>query len=110
MADPGCRGSKVMKLDDVMDSLEDNEALLMDPQDQFNPCIVGTGYLFHHGPVAVYDIGKVIAVFVAEGMTEEEAQEYFESTSSAAGVEMERPYSCIYLHHVRRIEKKVWQT
>ena len=67
-----------MKLDDVMDSLEDNEALLMDPQDQFNPCIVGTGYLFHHGPVAVYDIGKVIAAFVAEGMTEEEAQEHFE--------------------------------
>ena len=78
MADPGCRGSKDMKLDDVMDSLEDNEALLMDPQDQFNPCIVGTGYLFHHGPVAVYDIGKVIAAFVAEGMTEEEAQEHFE--------------------------------
>ena len=78
MAGYGCRGSKVMKLDDVMDSLEDNEALLMDPQDQFNSCIVGTGYLFHHGPVAVYDIGKVIAAFVAEGMTEEEAQEHFE--------------------------------
>ena len=78
MAGYGCRGSEAMKLDDVMDSLEDNEALLMDPQDQFNSCIVGTGYLFHHGPVAVYDIGKVIAVFVAEGMTEEEAQEYFE--------------------------------
>ena len=78
MAGYGCRGSEAMKLDDVMDSLEDNEALLMDPQDQFNPCIVGTGYLFHHGPVAVYDIGKVIAAFVAEGMTEEEAQEHFE--------------------------------
>ena len=67
-----------MKLDDVMDSLEDNEALLMEPRTDFDPCIVGTGYLFHHGPVAVYDIGKVIAVFVAEGMTEEEAQEHFE--------------------------------
>jgi hypothetical protein len=67
-----------MTLDDAMGSLEDNEALLMDPQDQFNPCIVGTGYLFNHGPVAVYDIGRVLASLVSEGLTEEEAQEHFE--------------------------------
>jgi hypothetical protein len=67
-----------MKLDDVIEVLEDNEALLLDPQDQFNPCLVGTGYLFHHGPVAVYDTEKVVQTFVDRGMTEDEAQEYFE--------------------------------
>jgi hypothetical protein len=57
-----------MKLDDVMEDLEDNEALLLDPQDQFNPCLVGTGYLFHHGPVAVYDIAKVMRYFDDKGV------------------------------------------
>jgi len=67
-----------MTLDDAMSHLEDNEALLMDPQDQFNPCIVGIGYRFNHGPVAVYDIDKVIQAFVADGMTEEGAYEHYE--------------------------------
>ena len=68
-----------MTLEEVMEELaEGAESLLLEPRTDFDTCIVDTGYLFNHGPVAVYDIGKVIAAFVAEGMTEEEAQEYFE--------------------------------
>ena len=57
---------------------ENSEALLMEPRVEFDGCIVGLGYRFHDGPVAIYSIDRVLRAFVGEGMDEEEAQEHFD--------------------------------
>jgi len=57
---------------------ENPEALLMEPREQFDACIVGLGYRFHDGPLAMYSADKVIGALMEEGMDEEEAQEWFD--------------------------------
>ena len=58
--------------------MENPDALLMEPREEFDACIVGLGYRFHDGPLAIYSIDKVLRVFVGDGMDEEEAQEHFD--------------------------------
>ena len=54
-----------------------NEVLIgMLQMDGFDDCIAGTVTRFGMSPVLCYDLHKVIAKMVADGMTEEEAYEY----------------------------------
>ena len=40
--------------------------------------MVGIGYRFNAGPLAVYDIERVLQVLEKDGMTEEEAIEWYD--------------------------------
>lgn len=46
--------------------------------DGFNSCIVAIAHRFGAEPVLAYDMGLMIQVLTADGMTEEEAHEYFD--------------------------------
>ena len=50
----------------------------------YDACIVGIGYRFSSGPLAVYSIPMVLKVMEGWGMDEEEAQEYFEYNTIGA--------------------------
>jgi len=52
------------------------EALLMDPREQYDKCIVGTTY---YGDKVIYDTALVLQTLMEfEGMTDEEALDWFE--------------------------------
>ena len=53
------------------------EYLRLEPREDFDPCIVGVGRRFND-TVLVYDMGKVLAMFVAQGMDPVDALEHFE--------------------------------
>ena len=72
-------------LDEIEDILSEGEALLMEPRDQYDSCLVGVGYRFHDGPLAVYDIDRVLSV-LGEEMSEGDAQEWFEYNTLGAWV------------------------
>ena len=69
----------VMTLAELIVVLEEEnpEALLMKPRVEYDGCIVGLGYRFHDGPLAIYSVDKVLGVMMAKGMDEEEAEEHF---------------------------------
>ena len=69
----------VMTLVELLGVLEEEnpEALLMEPREEFDGCIVGLGYRFHDGPLAMYSVDRVLRVFMGQGMDEEEAEEHF---------------------------------
>jgi hypothetical protein len=66
-----------MLKEDEEELLAENQALLLEPRGKYDDCIVGIGARFSSGPLAVYDTQKVLAKLQADGMTEEEAEEYF---------------------------------
>ena len=70
-------------LDEIEDILSEGEALLMEPRDQYDSCLIGVGYRFHDGPLAVYDMDKVLSV-LGEEMSEGDAQEWFEYNTLGA--------------------------
>ena len=72
-------------LDEIEDILSEGEALLMEPRDQYDSCLVGVGYRFHDGPLAVYDMDRVLSV-LGEEMSEGDAQEWFEHNNFGASV------------------------
>jgi hypothetical protein len=66
------------------DSLEDSGAMLLEPREDYDSCVVGIGHRFHDGPLAVYSIPKVLQVLEGWGMTREEAEEFFEYNTIGA--------------------------
>ena len=60
------------------------EILLLDPPEQFDPCILGFASRCGMEAVAVYDEAKVINALVDEGMTPEEAIEWYEFNIAGA--------------------------
>jgi hypothetical protein len=70
----------------VEDALADNEAYLLEPRDEYDDCVVGLGYRFNSGPLAVYSIPKVLRVMQGWGMSEDEAHEFFEHNTIYAWV------------------------
>jgi hypothetical protein len=64
--------------------LAENEALLLEPRADYDSCIIGIGYRFSTGPLAVYSIPLILKVMEGWGMTEEEAQEFFEYNTLGA--------------------------
>lgn len=67
---------------------EDCDLLLADGLDD---ALIGFVEQFGRPPVACYDIGKCIDVFVKQGMTGEEATEYFYYNTIGAYVGEETP-------------------
>lgn len=53
----------------------DEEPILL--ADGFEEAFIGIGYQFNR-PMAVYDTDKCFEILMRDGMTEEEAREYFE--------------------------------
>ena len=45
--------------------------------DGYNDCIIGAVEQFGRPPIVCYDINKVIAKMVSDGMTEEESWEFY---------------------------------
>jgi len=64
--------------DDVEDALAANEACLLEPRGEYDDCVIGIGYRFSAGPLAVYSIPKILKVMQGWGMDDQEAQEFFE--------------------------------
>ena len=75
-----------MRADDITEALADSEALLLEPRSEYDPCLIGIGYRYKDGPLAVYDIEAVLTVLGQDGMTEEEAVEFFEFNVAGAWV------------------------
>ena len=61
----------------ITEAFEDSEALLL-PRAEYDHCMVGIGYRFNAVPLAVYDIERVLQGLEKDGMTEEEAIEWYE--------------------------------
>ena len=70
--------------EDLEEVLAENDACLLEPRDEYDACIIGIGYRFTEGPLAVYSIPQVLAVMQGWGMDEQGAQEYFEFNSLGA--------------------------
>ena len=70
----------MMTLVELIEVLEEGnpEAHLLEPREKFDACIVGLGYRFNDGPLAMYSVEKVLEVLMARGMDEEAAQESFD--------------------------------
>jgi hypothetical protein len=68
----------------IEEALAENEACLLEPRDEYDPCVIGIGYRFSSGPLAVYSIPKVLKVMEGWGMDEEGAQEFFEYNTLGA--------------------------
>lgn len=62
---------------------EDPELVQMDG---YADCLAGLVYRFGQEPILCYDWGKVIGKLVADGMTEDEAEEFFEFNQIGAWV------------------------
>ena len=71
-----------MKLSDILETLEeysDESPLFMEPRSDYDACLVGIGYRFSDGPLAVYDINKVLKVLqTRDGMSVEGSEEFFQ--------------------------------
>lgn len=50
------------------------EAVLFDNMDV---ALIGIGYVGHHDPVAVYSKAKIYEKLLADGLSQEDAEEYF---------------------------------
>jgi hypothetical protein len=59
----------------VSDTEEGGDDLIVFPD--LEPYRVGTVFRFGQEPIACYDLTRVLAQYVADGMTGEEAEEYF---------------------------------
>lgn len=60
---------------DLVDLYNDEELLFADG---FDDCIIGVTSGFDSAYKIAYDMGKIIDKLVADGMTSEEAEEYFD--------------------------------
>jgi hypothetical protein len=75
-------------IDDVADADAGIEILRMDGYDD---CVVGLVERFGQDPILCYDKAKILAKMVADGMTEEEAEEFFEFNQIGAWVGVGTP-------------------
>ena len=75
------------------------EEIEMLQMDGYDDCVVGTVSRFGMSPVLCYDLHKVIAKMVADGMTEEEAYEYYSFNMIGAWVGEGTPaFICLEPH------------
>lgn len=63
-----------------------DEILFLDPAEQFDKCIVGVASRCGMNPVLVYDEELVVKALVEDGLTEEEAAEWFDFNIAGAYV------------------------
>ena len=77
---------------DWIDELADEQEYDLTVMDGFDDCIVGIVERCSDSPVVCYDSEKVIAQLMSEGMSEEEAEEYFSFNQMGAWVGDSTPY------------------
>jgi hypothetical protein len=53
------------------------DLIFFDPPEHFDDAILGIIYGFNQEPAVLYDEAKVLSAMVADGMSEEDAEEYF---------------------------------
>ena len=75
-----------------IDELADEQEYDLTVMDGFDDCIVGIVERCSDSPVVCYDREKVIAQLMSEGMSEEEAEEYFSFNQMGAWVGDSTPY------------------
>lgn len=56
----------------------DEDLLFLDPSEQFDSCIVGLANRFGNEQCVAYDYAKIIKALKKDGMSTEEAIEYFD--------------------------------
>ena len=79
-----------MELAELMERFDcDNEPLIK--MDGFDDCIVGVVIRYNDPPLVCYDQQKVIDRMMKDGMSEEEAQEFFEFNQLGAWVGPQTP-------------------
>lgn len=71
-------------LDRALEKYDGDESILK--MDGFNDCIIGVVLRFGMEPILCYSLQKVIEKLVSQGMTEEEAEEYWEFNQLGAWV------------------------
>ena len=69
----------------INEFLEENYPELL-KMDGFDHCIVGICTRFGQEPIVAYDLEKVILELESQGMTREEAEEFFEYNQLGAGM------------------------
>ena len=67
----------MMSPSEILEHFEDNEEALFLPE-EYHPALIGVGYRFSDGPLAVYDLKKVLEILQSEGMDEEESLEWYQ--------------------------------
>ncbi len=73
----------------ILDWLSDTECEVMrlEPASFYDPFIVGVGYRFTYGPVLAYSLRGILDAHVEQdGMTHDEAREFFEVNTLGAWV------------------------
>jgi hypothetical protein len=79
-----------------LDQLADEQEYKITVMDGFDDCIAGIVERFTDDPIVCYDRQKVIDSLMAQGMTEEEAEEYFSFNQIGAWVGDSTP--CFLTH------------
>jgi len=87
-------GTPSSHADKVLEWIDETFEVIIYPSG-FEDCIVGVGERFGGPPVAVLDVEKMFKKMEKDGMTREEAIEYFEFNILGAHVGEENP---VYLH------------
>jgi len=87
-------GTRSSHADKVLEWIDETFEVIIYPSG-FEDCIVGVGERFGGPPVAVLDVEKMFKKMEKDGMTREEAIEYFEFNILGAHVGEENP---VYLH------------
>ena len=96
-------GTRFSCKNQILEWIDENFEVIVYPSG-FEDCIVGVGERFGGPPLAVLDVEKMLTQMEREGMTREEAIEYFEYNILGAHVGAENP---VYLHYPDfRVEKK----
>ncbi len=87
-------GTRSSYADKILKWIDETFEVIIYPSG-FEDCIVGVGERFGGPPVAVLDVEKMFKKMEKDGMTREEAIEYFEFNILGAHVGEENP---VYLH------------
>ena len=88
--------------DDIRETLAEtygDDLLFLDPPEQFDSCILGIAERCGMDPVVAYDIRAVHKALERDGMTDEEASEWFEFNMIGAYVGPKTP---VFMHMLAR--------
>jgi len=69
--------------------------------DSFDQAIIGVGWRFNEGPVALYDRDRILSILVEEGMSYEDAVEHFEYNIIGGWIGEKTPMVAVLFKEVR---------
>lgn len=69
---------KTPNLDDLTGQFPEIEFLCLEPRDELDEAIVGVVERFGLEPILCYDLGVLLKCYEKQGMTEEDAREFFD--------------------------------